>query len=265
MRFAQRVGGGGEEDEPNARTPPHPQRGAVVSKFRAGLKLRIRLFYRSGISYRDQEVSRQRRKSQLQDSKVADRHLGSVMPQWNSTVQEIDLGLLSLCQQIIRCAMFSILLVSNISYWSIPYGCCLETEADPNTTDEISNSPINIVTRKVRYLSSLDDESFLVVAQMLVDVGAFLDELDNKGISTLEILETKKVQMFRRNDLRAISSLNSFIRTFVPRRKLSPPLAQFVSKRIPSFVKHGQPSYWCLSNFSIYFPPVLTLYLKFKL
>ena len=74
-------GGGGEEDEPNARTPPHPQRGAVVSKFRAGLKLRIRLFYRSGISYRDQEVSRQRRKSQLQDSKVADRHLGSVMPQ----------------------------------------------------------------------------------------------------------------------------------------------------------------------------------------
>ena len=33
MRFAQRVGGGGEEDEPNARTPPTHREGLSFQNF----------------------------------------------------------------------------------------------------------------------------------------------------------------------------------------------------------------------------------------
>ena len=64
----------------------------------------------------------------------------------------------------------------------------------------------------------------------------------------------KKAQLIRWADSRAISSFNSLIGTFVPHscqcaqiirqqkipfeKKLPPPLAEFVSKHISSFVKH---------------------------
>ena len=166
------------------------ERGAVVCNPYAGLKLRIHLFRRSRISHGYQEVCRQRRTSHLQDGEVADRHAGLVKLQWNPTIQEMALGLLPLCQQIIRCAQYSPFCLFRISLTDRYPTAVPGSGGKSQRNRQNGNSSINIVAQKVHYKYSFNVvEPLLVAAQMLVDFGAFIDEVDDSGNTQLEFYE----------------------------------------------------------------------------
>ena len=102
----------------------------------------------------------------------------------------------------------------------------LTAGANPNSTDENGNTPVQLIARNSydgSYPNRLVTGDMLVIAGALVDGGASRQMYDNKGMSPLEMFKAKWAELIQLKDLEFQDLLDALINAVVSLDGQGPP------------------------------------------